>query len=355
MASRRLTGLFALGLAGMAAAWAALPGAGAGTDSPQPLPQKLSETGLYLPGTKDIAPGNLAYAPQYTLWSDGAAKRRWLYLPPGSSIDAANPDTWEFPRGTRLWKEFGYAAPVETRLVERLADGSWRFAAYVWDADGGDARLAPADGIPRLAAPDAPGGVYAIPSRDDCRACHEAAAVPVLGLSALQLSPDRDAAAPHAEKPGAGHVDLHGLHERGLLRNLPERVLTSPPRIAAPTPGARAALGYLHANCGHCHNDDGPLADLDLSLQQSAVMGSGGPARTLETLVGYPSEFRLQHVDMRLVPGAHELSMLLARMRSRNPFVQMPPLGTRVSDADANALIEHWIEHDLQPQEENAK
>lgn len=355
MGDRRTTGFFALGLAGMAAAWAVLPGAGAGTDMPEPLPQKLSEAGLYLPGTEEIAPGNLAYTPQYTLWSDGAVKRRWLYLPSGSSIDAANADAWEFPRGTRLWKEFGYATPVETRLIERLADGSWRFAAYVWDADGRDARLVPADGIPRLAAPEAPGGVYAIPSQDDCRACHEAAAVPVLGLSALQLSPDRDAAAPHAEKPGPDHLDLHGLHERGLLRNLPARVLARPPRIAAPTPSARAALGYLHANCGHCHNDNGPLADLDLSLQQSAVMGSAGPARTLETLVDYPSEFRLQHVDMRLVPGAHELSMLLARMRSRNPLVQMPPLGTRVSDADANGLIEHWIKHDLQPQEENAK
>lgn len=352
MGSLRAPGFFALGLAGMAAA---LPGAGAGTDAPEPLPQQLSETGLYLPGTREIAPGNIAYTPQYTLWSDGALKRRWLYLPPGSSIDAANPDAWDFPPGTRLWKEFGYTTPVETRLVERLPDGSWRFAAYVWDADGRDAQLAPADGIPRLAAPDGPGGVYAIPSQDDCRACHEAAAVPVLGLSALQLSPDRDAAAPHAEKPGADHVDLHGLHQRGLLRNLPARVLNNPPRIAAATPSARAALGYLHANCGHCHNDDGPLADLDLALQQSAVTGSEGSARTLETLVDYPSEFRLQRVDTRLVPGAHELSMLLARMRSRHPLVQMPPLGTRMSDAEANRLIEHWIEHDLQPHEENAE
>ena len=47
----------------------------------------------------------------------------------------------------RLWKEFSFGRRVETRLMERLADGTWRFAAYVWSADGSDARLAPERGI----------------------------------------------------------------------------------------------------------------------------------------------------------------------------------------------------------------
>lgn len=268
------------------------------------------------------------------------------------SIDAADADAWKFPPGTRLWKEFGYAKPVETRLIERLADGSWRFATYVWEPDGGDALLAPAEGIPRLPVQDAPGGVYAIPSRDDCRACHEGAAEPVLGVGALQLSPDRDALAPHAETPGPKDVDLRELHDRGLLRNLPSRLLEYPPRIAAASRRGRAALGYLHANCGHCHND-GPLADLDMTLQQSVAGSEESVARTLETLVGYRSELPLQNLDTRVVPGADDSSVLLRRMRSRNPLLQMPPLGTRVSDAEANALVAQWIEHDLRAEEEN--
>ena len=67
---------------------------------------------------------NLAFSPQYPLWSDGAAKRRWISLPPGTAIDASRPDAWEFPRGTRLWKEFSLDRPVETRFIERLPDGS---------------------------------------------------------------------------------------------------------------------------------------------------------------------------------------------------------------------------------------
>jgi mono/diheme cytochrome c family protein len=311
-----------------------------------PLPETLSETGLFAPGTLEIAADKLPYAPQYPLWSDGAAKRRWLYLPPGTRVDATDPDAWQFPPGTRLWKEFGYDRPAETRYMERLADGSWRFAAYVWDDDGRDARLAPAEGIARLPVREAPGGTYAIPSREDCLACHDTYAVPVNGVGALQLSPDRDPLAPHAGDDAAG-VDLAYLSARGLIDNLPPALLAEPPRIAAPTPEARAALGYLHGNCGHCHNADGPLAALELDLRQPARPGPAATAAILDTLLGYPSEFRLEDIDTRVVPGAAAKSLLVARMRSRDPLVQMPPLGTSVSDREAVALVGRWIQNDL--------
>ena len=332
-----------------------MPRADAGPPPPPPLPETLDETGLFLPGTKTTGPDALAYSPQYPLWSDGAAKRRWLYLPPGTAIDASDPDRWEFPPGTRLWKEFGYSKPVETRYIERLADGSWRFAAYIWNNEGSEARLAPAEGVPDLPVHDAPGGLYAVPSREDCLACHEAAAVPVLGVTALQLSPDRDPQAPHAEPAARDQVGLRELEERALLANLPAGLIENPPRIAAPSPTARAALGYLHGNCGHCHNGDGPLAELELDLLQPAAGGAAGSARTLATLVDRASEFQAAGIFTRVVPGKHESSMLLARMRSRHPLAQMPPLGTRVSDEEANELVKRWIDHDLQTPQETSR
>jgi hypothetical protein len=45
-----------------------------------------------------------------------------------------------------------------------------------------------------------------------------------------------------------------------------------------------------------------------------------------------------------LAPGDAAGSVLVARMRSRDPRVQMPPLGTRVADRDGLALIERWID-----------
>lgn len=313
-----------------------------------PLPERLSETGLHVPGTDAPGVEALGYSPQYPLWSDGASKRRWLRLPPGSSIDASDPDAWDFPRGTRAWKEFAHAGrPIETRYIERLEDGSWRFATYVWDADGREAWLAPASGISSLPVAGAPGGRYAIPSRDDCRACHEGGAVTLLGFSALQLSPYRETSTPPVESAQPGDVDLPGLHERGLIRNLPPSLLRTPPRIAIASAVGRAALGYLHGNCGHCHNDFGPLAELDLSLLQSVVAAENSVARTLATTVGRDSEFAVPGIAARIAPGEPAASMLLARMRSRNPLAQMPPLGSRVSDAEAAALVEWWIEHEL--------
>lgn len=283
------------------------------------LPEHLRDTGLF---AEDVLP----FSPQYPLWSDGASKRRWIHVPAGTSIDATAPDAWEFPRGTKLWKEFSHGGRVETRFIERGKDGTWRYASYVWTADGQDAVLAPAAGIRELPVTSAPGGRYAIPAQDDCRACHEAAPVPVLGFSALQLS-----------------ADLRTLVENGVLKNLPADLLAHPPAIEAANPTERAALGYLHGNCGHCHNDDGPLAVLEMSLAQR-VGAKDSVGTVLRSLAGMPSQFRIAGAPARVAPGQPESSVLALRMRSREPRSRMPPLGTSEVDVEAMALISRWIE-----------
>jgi hypothetical protein len=313
----------------------------------EPLPQRLSDTGLYAPGsTTQIGPDKLPFTPQYPLWSDGATKRRWLYLPPGTSIDAANPNAWEFPRGTRLWKEFSQGRRVETRFSERLADGSWRFATYVWNEAGTDATLAPEQGVRVLPVAGAPAGRYAVPSRADCLACHDGAPVPVLGLGALQLSPDRDPIAPHAEPLRPGDVDLRALVARGWLRNLPPALLTQAPRVAARSQNERAVLGYLHGNCGHCHNaaESGAGVPVRLDLAYDAADPREGSARTLQALLG-ASRFKPHGTSAAqvVVPGATDKSVLVQRMRSRDARTQMPPLGSAIPDDAALALIERWI------------
>lgn len=321
-----------------------------------PPASRLSETGLYEPGsTTAVRAANLPYSPQYPLWSDGATKRRWLHIPSGARIDASRPDEWDFPRGTKLWKEFSQGRRVETRLIERLADGSWRYATYVWNEEGSEALLAPAAGIRALAVRGAPRGRYAVPGEADCRACHEGAAVPVLGATALQLSPDRDLAAPHAEPRGEGDVDLAALVARGWLRNLPAGMLEAAPRIEAPSAEARAALGYLHGNCGHCHNDNGAPPPVDLVLAHKAGTGKVGYARVVASLAGVLGRYRTPGLPPSaplIDPGRPEASVLVARMRSRDPRVQMPPLGTRLADAEALALLERWIRNPLPTRKE---
>lgn len=324
--------------------WGAWSHAADPAGAPAPLPQRLSDTGLYVKGSLRVDPANVPFSPQYPLWSDGARKRRWIYLPPGTAIDASRVDAWEFPIGTRLWKEFALDRPIETRFVERLPDGTWRFASYVWNEEGTDATLAPGRGIPALQVDGARNGKYSVPGEGDCRSCHEGAAVPVLGFSALQLSPDRDPLAPHAEANEG--VDLRGLVARGLIKNLPPVVLETPPRIAASSPVERASLGYLHGNCAHCHNDSGVPAPVDLVLSQSAQSRAVDSKKVLSSLINAPSRFRGHGLggDASLVaPGHPDQSVLVARMRSRNRWTQMPPLGTDVADTEALALIERWI------------
>src|SRR5262249_29220815 len=110
-------------------------GAPDGPPAPDP-PPTLSATGLYSDiGSFTIAPGIREFAPTYTLWSDGAEKRRWVYLPPGQKIDDSDMDHWSFPMGTKLWKEFRFSGNrVETRLIYKWGPNpnDFLFAAYVW-------------------------------------------------------------------------------------------------------------------------------------------------------------------------------------------------------------------------------
>jgi mono/diheme cytochrome c family protein len=133
-----------------------------------------------------------------------------------------------------------------------------------------------------------------------------------------------------------------------LVKNLPQSYVDQAPRIDATTPTERAVLGYLHGNCGHCHNDLGSLAPLELSLAQTHSTRAAG---ALRSLVGESSRYRAHGVEQRVAPGRAASSALIVRMRSRNPLSQMPPIGTTVIDTEALALIERWINNDLSSQE----
>ena len=315
-------------------------------------PATLAETGLYTDfATRTVSADVLSYVPQYPLWSDGATKQRWIQLPPGASIDAKDPDHWVFPVGTKLWKEFSFERRVETRFMQLGADGRWNYATYAWSADGQEARLAPDCGVRNACA--TPGGTaFDIPSRTDCFACHRGGRNEVLGFGALQLSSDRDPLAPHAEPTPEGAIDLTQLVERGLVRGLPKELVDAPPRIAASTPRARAALGYLHANCGACHNASGPLATLGMVLEytlRGAAPADGVPPAVATTL-GCESRWRCADREWNRVAGGDaEKSLLRKRMGSRHPLLQMPPLASRVVDQQALALVTEWIREDLAP------
>lgn len=312
-------------------------------------PRLLSETGLYADAaTLTIDPRNRPFAPQYPLWTDGAAKRRWVHLPEGTTVDVSRLDRWTFPVGTRFWKEFSFGGrKVETRLLWKTRPDHWEFASYAWNDAQTDAVLVPEGGMPD-AAEVAPGKSHSIPGVADCRSCHDSSRTEILGFSALQLSNDRDPLAPHAEPLQPGMVTLRTLVEEGKLAPARTDLVARPPRIAAADPQARAALGYLSANCAHCHNRESSIASLGLDLQYRLERGTDTcvpPA--VATTVGKPGHWLVPAVPegtSQLVhAGRPDLSAVIYRMNSRRPSSQMPPIGTVLVDHDAAALMAAWV------------
>lgn len=289
------------------------------------LPQRLSQTGLYRDlATRELATNVAAYTPRFQLWSDGAEKQRWIFLPEGASIDTSDQDEWRFPAGTKVWKQFSVdGRAVETRLLEKSGpgDADWLALAYVWRPDGSEALAAP------LGAVDAVDTDHDVPATGECAACHGGRRSFVLGFSAIQLPPT---AAP-------GELDLESLAQQGWVTPTP----TSPPDL----PGSSveiAALGYLHANCSHCHNQKrpehtgarcfDPKSDLDFSLTVDSL-DAVSSTPTYRTVVG-----------QAVKPGAPDDSKLLDMVSSRGMFRQMPPLATEKVDATAVANLRSWIE-----------
>lgn len=306
-------------------------------------PRLLSETGLYADaGALAVDPRNLSFSPQYPLWTDGAAKGRWIRLPPGATIDGADVDAWTFPIGTRFWKEFTFGGRrVETRYMELQANGKWLYAAYEWAPDGRDAMLAPDRGR-RDAFALGHGRFHGVPGTADCKVCHQGGPAEVLGFSTLQLSPAVDTAALHGAT-GASGIKLDYLIANGLIKGY-ERWPSRAPVIEAKSEAERLVLGYLHGNCGQCHNSRASLANLGMFLREELLLP---PGSVVETLVGKPVKKSApgQSADaiLRIDPGHPERSALLQRLSSRYPALQMPPLGTALVDDEAVALVIKWI------------
>lgn len=290
------------------------------------LPDLLSETGLYQNLAADqLAPGVLSFRPQFVLWSDGATKRRFLQIPSGAKIDTSDVDGWRFPVGTRIWKEFSReGVAIETRLLLRTGagDADWSAVAYVWNAEGTDAVATPTGFI------DAGGTTHNVPGAGECAGCHGGRASFVLGVSAVQLSFDNST---------PGEVDLADLAALGLLSDPPPNPIVVPGNETE-----RAALGYLHANCGHCHNQARPGVDVAPCMDPNNVLDFW---LTIDDLSS-PEETRtyLTAIGFIIEPGDPDASGLINHVSTRAVFERMPPLGSEIVDDDAVALLRRWIE-----------
>jgi len=298
----------------------------------------LSETGLYSDiSTYTVDSEAREFDPAYHLWSDNAAKTRWIYLPAGTQIDTSDMDAWEFPVGTKVWKEFvddSQIPPVrlETRLIYVWGPGPddiW-MGSFIWNAMATDAVYADAGGT------NVNGTQHDVPPSWECVSCHGGNIDRLLGFSAVMLSTTNT-------------LNLTSLASDGWLTNPP------PVGTQYPVPGNAVeseALGYLHANCGHCHGEQpdllscGDITSLRLRVfsTDTDVQTTGAYVTAVDVMINGAGGWTAPlGMTMRVAPGDATNSALHFRMTERGNSDMMPPDFTEVVDAIGVQIIADWI------------
>ena len=249
-----------------------------------------------------------SYLPQYPLYSDGASKQRWIYLPEGSSIDTSDPDEWEFPQGTILWKEFSLAGRViETRQFEKTGTGKgaseWRASVYVWRADQSDADLMTNSftldaSYEAFAYPDS----YTLIDTGQCNTCHQSSTDLALGFSYLQLS---------ADSLNPAHLQLTQLRDDNWLTEPPDRKDSIKGDFKT-----QMALGFLHANCATCHSPNGSASFIGtMNLKHSSSATSPPTENAWATTVGVSLQ---NSTGTRVVAGDPDQSNIYVRTQDQD-------------------------------------
>jgi glucose/arabinose dehydrogenase len=295
-----------------------------------PFPAQISQTGIFADSalSEPIARA-VRFEPTLPLWSSGSHKDRWLLLPEGGEVDNSDRAAWDFPVGTLFWKTFSYpgASPerIETRVIRRTESG-YDYNVYAWNDDGRDAVLLTLEQSQRRGTTLEDGTVsrHTIPSRFDCRSCHESQDTSIIGFDELRLNGPRE---------GQTESQLDALAALGIFE---EALPSDPDRVVHADALTADVLGYLHGNCAHCHNGS--------PRTMSALVLEYGVAQA--NIVGVETMASGQAQGIRVVPQSPETSVLFQAFSGETTDIEvqpMPPLGVDRIDSSAVELLRTWI------------
>ncbi|WP_310475201.1 SO2930 family diheme c-type cytochrome [Sandarakinorhabdus sp.] len=307
------------------------------TDAPH-----LADYGLF-DASGAPAAGLQPYTLNTPLFSDGAEKYRYVWLPPGTQAQYRASGALAFPIGTVLVKRFAFPAdlrqptqnvrPIETRLLIHRPAG-WVALSYV-EQDGGAVLKRAGMKVPvqfidkagRAQAID-----YAVPNQNQCKTCHQdGEAITPIGPTAGNLN---------------GGLNGHGANQlmhwaaSGRLAGLPA---AGWPRLArwdnAAEPLNARARAYLAVNCGHCHSRGGFASNSGLYLvpEETTPAHLGVLKRPVAAGRGSGGH------EFSILPGQPEKSILLHRMIASEPGIMMPQFGRALAHDEGVALIREWI------------
>lgn len=317
--------------------------------TPAPLGQPwelLGQWHLFADGPKQTpAERVLHYEVNAPLYTDEALKYRFIHVPESATIGYEPSERWQFPVGTILVKTFAYPVDardpslgqrlLETRLLVREPD-TWTAHTYVWNEAQTDAERKPTGTTIDVSWIDASGATrqnaYGVPNTNQCQECHgEAEQLDTLGGRTRQLERD-------------GQIEQ--IVALGWLDSEPEPAAERQ-RLVDPfgsAPLSDRARSYLDANCGHCHTAAGGASQSALWLDLDGTDPAGDPASYGTCKVPTSAGGATCELTYDIVPGSPDQSILVCRVESREPKVQMPPLGTRLVDVQGVALLREWVQ-----------
>jgi uncharacterized repeat protein (TIGR03806 family) len=320
------------------------------------LPPVLSQTGVFADTTNMVpVSGLIPYSPNTPLWSDGAAKTRWLALPfnggldtPDQQIAFSTNGEWAFPTGTIFVKHFSLTTDetdtnvplrrLETRLLVRDPNGAVYGVTYKWRPDNSEADLLSGSLSENILITNAAGvrtQVWYYPSPSDCLACHTPAANYVLGLKTRQLNGN-------LFYPSTGVTDnqLRVFNRLGLFNPaINEAQIPNYSQLVSVT-NLTASLtnrfrSYIDANCAQCHRPGGSGPSFDARYDTPLASQNIINGNVLGNL-GYDNA----HV---VTPRDVWRSMLYQRASSLDPLIKMPPLARNLVDSNAMDVVAAWI------------
>jgi mono/diheme cytochrome c family protein len=214
---------------------------------------------------------------------------------------------------------------IETRLLMRFNESTWRGFSYEWDDAETEATLVP-DGKNRVLGDQ----TWHYPSPAECLQCHTSAAGRTLGLTTFQLDTDN-------VYGGEPENQIDHLESLGAFESPPPRLGAYPD--PALTDGASLedrARAYLAVNCSICHRPGGALDDVDLRFSTPFA----GTQLCDEPILRGTGDIALPQI--RLTPGSPDESSLAFRMHDTGSY-RMPKIGSSVVDPEGTALIDDWI------------
>ena len=324
-----------------------------------PMPPTLAAAGLF-DDWRALKPKEefVGYDVNVPLWSDGAAKRRWIAVPAGQPVELLSEGKFRYPAGTIFVKHFelatderqpGKLRPLETRVLVVDERHEVYGLTYRWSADGKRTRpvsrseqetieIIQADGTKRQQ-------VWHYPGRFDCLMCHNDSAGYVLGFVPKQLAGKGSGVRVQgSEVRGQDSVagdQIAELIARGVVRRCdpPGEAMPIAPLVSLDdhtAPLVERVRSYLDVNCSMCHNPGRRFAAFDTRVER--LLPEQG------IVEGHSYHHSDLGKDVRIVkPGDLTHSMLYRRLTSPEPHLRMPPLGSTVVDGQAASLVAEWI------------